>query len=80
MIYHIIRAYATPTSRPDYFAVETPHGTERHVAALNKGGWLQIEPRTITKRDRHIEGILKRCSIGSERERANLQAYYNEQV
>lgn len=79
MIYHIIKATATATSRPDYFAVETPKGVERHVAALKSGGWMNIEPRTITKRDSRIEGNLKRCAIGSERERANLQAYYNAQ-
>lgn len=79
MIYHIIRAKATETARPDYFAVETPNGVKRHVENLTRGGWLHIEPRTITKRDKRIEGVLKRCKIGSERERANLQAYYNAQ-
>lgn len=79
MIYHIIRAYATPTSRPDYFGVSTPNGVVRHIENLRKGGWLNIEPRRVAKYDSHIEGVLKRCSIGSERERANLQAYYNEQ-
>ena len=80
MIYHIIRAYATPLSRPDYFSVETPTGVKRHVENLQKGGWLHIEPRAIVNRDRQLDGILKRCKIGGERERANLQAYYNEQA
>lgn len=80
MIYHIIKAKATPTARPDYFSVETPNGVGRHIESLKQGGWLQIEPRTIKNRDTQIEGALKRCSIGSERERANLQAYFNEQI
>ena len=79
MIYHIIRAKATTTSKPDYFAVETPKGLNRHIENLKKGGWMNIEPKTITVHDPHIEGVLKRCSLGSERERANLQAYFNEQ-
>ena len=79
MIYHIIRARATALGRPDYFAVTTPNGTQRHVDMLKKGGWLGIEVKTIVNRDNHIEGCLKRCSLGGKNERAYLQAYYNKQ-
>ena len=79
MIHYIIRARATAMTYAEYFAVCTPNGLQRHMDMLIKSGWFDVEAKAITNRDRHIEGCLKRCRIGGERERANLQAYYKMQ-
>ena len=79
-ISHIIKARATTTQRPDYFAAETELQAKETKAMLEASDWQIIETREIVKRDAHTEGILKRCSLGSERERANLQALFNLQT
>lgn len=75
----IIKARATKTARPDYFAAETQVNVIELKAMLEAAGWIVDETREIKVRDARIEGALKRCATGGERERANLQILFNEQ-
>lgn len=74
---YIIKAYASKTAYPDYYATDDKDIT---VKFLKDSGWLNIEAREIIKRDSQLEGVLKRCRLGSKAERLNLQAYYNYQA
>lgn len=76
---YIVRAKASAMQPAEYFAAETELNAKEIREMLDDTGWTNIEIREITKRDNHIEGILKRCSLGSDRERANLQILFNEQ-
>lgn len=75
----IIKARATKTARPDYFAAETEINARELEAMLKAAGWEVVETREIKVRDARIEGVLKMCATGGERERANLQILFNEQ-
>lgn len=79
MIHFIIKAFATKSYTPDYFSANTRKECENRVRRLADSGWFGIEVREIINPDTHIEGVLKRCKVGGERQRANLQVYYNEQ-
>lgn len=77
-IMYIIKATATKLSRPDYFAAADE--TQLHdLVCFLKDDWERVEWKKITKRENQLEGFIRRCSLGSERQRINLQTYYNAQ-
>ena len=82
-INYIIKAYPSKWAFIDgkaiYFPESTREDVEKLVKSLSAWEWVHIESVEITKRDRHTEGVLKRCRLGSENERLNLQAYFNYQ-
>ena len=61
-----------------YFAVNDGEEMNSMVKYLSDG-WVNTEIRRIVNVDRVHEGILKRCSVGSENEQINLRWYFNQQ-
>ena len=74
----IIKATATPTSRPDYYAA-ADESSLNELASFLRDDWHRVEWREVTDRNDQLEGFLRKCSLGSERRRVNLQTYYNMQ-
>ena len=74
----IIKATATPTSKPDYYAVADVSSL-REMASFLRDDWDRVEWREVTDRNDQLEGFLRKCPLGSERRRVNLQTYYNMQ-
>lgn len=75
---YIIKAYASKLANPDYYPVDDDK--DEMIKILEDMGFIWIEVREITKHDRQLEGIIKRCAIGSKAQRLNLQALYNYQA
>ena len=78
-IEYVIKANATKRANADYFAAETKVQAMELKAMLEAAEWMNIEIKEIKKRDSKVEGVLKRCSLGSENERRNLRILFNEQ-
>ena len=77
-IAYIIKVHFTALSRPDYFAVEDRQKLNDMCCFL-KDDCHDLEIRKVTNRDEWLEGILRRCALGSKRRNTNLQAYFNDQ-
>ena len=77
-IKYIIRAEATKLARPDYFYA-TSDGDLTEMVSFLAENWYRIKYRKIENKDERLEGILRNCALGGERQRINLQAYYNQQ-
>lgn len=75
---YIIKAYASKLARPDYFEAEEEN-KDKTMSCLSDMGFIRIECREIIKHDKQLEGVIKRCSLGSQAQRYNLQALYNYQ-
>lgn len=74
---YIIKAYASKLANPDYFDTDD---SQKMIEYLKNTGWIWIECREVKKHDRQLEGIIKRCSLGSKARRSNLRALYNFQA
>ena len=74
----IIKATPTPTSRPDYYAA-ADESSLREMTSFLRDDWHRVEWREVTDRNDQLEAFLRKCSLGSERQRVNLQTYYNMQ-
>lgn len=77
MCKYIIKAFASKLADPDYFETDYPNEFEDQ---LIKTGWIWIETKEIKKHDKQIEGVLKRCRLGSKAQNRNLQIMYNLQA
>lgn len=76
---YIIKAYASKLANPDYFPVDEDD-RDKMLSYLNGTGWIWIECREIKKHDKLLEGVIKRCAMGSNAQRRNLRALYNYQA
>lgn len=74
----IIKAISIPTSRPDYYAA-ADESSLREMTSFLRDDWHRVEWREVTDRNDQLEAFLRKCSLGSERRRVNLQTYYNMQ-
>ena len=74
----IIKATSTPTSRPDYYAA-ADESSLREMTSFLRDDWHRVEWREVTDRNDQLEAFLRKCELGSERRRVNLQTYYNMQ-
>ena len=78
---YIIKYYATKMLfRPIYVSAYDRDNLDKKIAALQKVDAQKISVVQYLNRDKRIEGALKRCSIGSERENVNLQILYNDNL
>lgn len=78
MMKYIIKAYASKLANADYYPVDE-QGKDKMIECLEELGFIWIECREIKKHDRQLEGVIKRCALGSKAQRANLRALYNYQ-
>lgn len=69
---YIMRVYATPTSRPFHLAAHDEAELAAFVQDSAKNGDHKFYIVKYEKRDRQIEGALKRCSNGSAIEDGHL--------
>ena len=76
---YIIKANASCLANADYFPVDD-NNKDAMIKNLEETGWKWIECREIVKHDKQLEGVIKRCSLGSKAQRLNLQALFNYQV
>lgn len=76
-IKYIIKASVSKQARPEYFAVDSDQFLCEMVHELED--WHRVQVKEVVKKDNMLEGILRRCALGSASRRENLQIYYNAQ-
>jgi len=78
---HIIKYYATKALvRPIYVPCFGTESLAEKIIGLKRVDAIKIRIVEYKNRDAQVEGAYKRCSTGSERQNANLQILFNENI